>query len=198
MNKKLVAISLGIMTAMSSMVFAAPATDLSAGKMAIDLSITKPELEAGGTMPKKTNFDFGITAGLGNNWGVQYKYQGCNADNGWDGKVQEFNAVYKFDNNFQAFAGMNKFSGDSIDSSNKFQLGITGTTKLGDKLSGWATLAAGGSNFSYELGLGQALSKDWDLNLFYRHKKFNDVKMTWGPKGDVTVSGFGLGVTAKF
>lgn len=60
-----------------------------------------------------------------------------------------------------------------------------------------ATLAAGDDNFTYEIGLSQALSKDWDVNLFYRHKKFDNVK-TPGYDSDITVSGFGLGVTAKF
>ena len=202
MNKKLMALSLGIMTAVSSMAFAAPATDLSAGKVAVDLSITNPDIKVAGpggsqTSDKDTNFDIGITAGLGNNWDIQYKYQNSDID-GWDGKMQEFNAVYQFDKNCQAFIGMNKISGDYIDSDSKLQVGVTGTTKLGDQLSGWATLAGGSNNFSYELGLAQELSRDLDLNLFYRHKKFNDVGTTVGPKADLTVSGFGLGVTAKF
>ena len=220
MNKKIIAFTLGIMIAMSGMTFAAPMTDLSAGKVAVDLSITKPETSittiAKFDLAKKTNFDFGLTAGIGDKWGLQYKYQ--NADTkttnitGMDGrlnsKVQEINLIYQLDKNFQVFTGVNKFSSDvifgdskvgSYNSENKYQLGVTGVTKLGGKLSGWATLAAGDDNYTYELGLAQELSKNLDLNLFYRYKKFDNAKISSGATLDsMVVSGFGLGVTAKF
>lgn len=92
---------------------------------------------------------------------------------------------------------MNKLSADSF-SWTKWQLGVTGTAKLGDKLSGWATLAAGKDNVTYELGIAQELSKNWDANLFYRHKKFNSLNDNEGDKADLTISGFGLGVTTRF
>lgn len=226
MNKKLLALSLGIMTAVSTSAFAAPATDLSAGKVAIDLSVTKPDLETKAlgldvSPSSKTNLDFGITAGLGNKWGIQYKQQQGDTDSSLksifnfkaEGKVQEFNVVYQIDKNFQAFIGMNKLSGTlyvtptgssvttpfDIDYSSKWQVGVTGVTKLGNKLSGWATLAAGSDNYTYELGLAQELSKQWDLNLFYRYKKFSNIKLqVLGGPEDLTVSTLGLGVTAKF
>ncbi len=211
MNKKIIAITLGTLTAMSSMVFAAPATDLPAGKVAVDLSLTRISLEASsggesGSTDKKNNFDLGITAGLGNKWSIQYKHQNSNFNalnpvNNFNvevnAKVQELNAIHQFDKNLQGFVGVNKLSIDSF-SLTKWQVGVTGTTKLGDKLSGWATLAGGNDNATYELGIAQELSKDWDVNLFYRHKKFNSLKDNEGDKADLTISGFGLGVTTRF
>lgn len=215
MKNKVIALTLGIMFILCSAAWAAPVTDLEQGKIAIDLSATKPQVDAEkGTkwsFDKKTNWDAGLTVGISNKWGVQYKHQKNDTDNKqfgevfgkFDGKVQEFNVLYEFNPNLVGFAGVNKLSGSflgqNIESSNKWQVGLTGVTKLGGKLSGWATLAAGKNNVTYEVGLAQALSKTWDLNLFYRHKKFNDMKISGTDQNvDVTVAGFGLGITAKF
>jgi OOP family OmpA-OmpF porin len=222
MKNKIMALTLGLMMILCSVGFAAPVTDLDKGKVAIDLSVTKPQVDVEGegqaiSSDKKTNWDAGLTVGLGNKWGIQYKQQQSNTNNilysgeyqvKADSKVQEFNVLYEFNKNLIGFVGMHKLSGSGfldnekygeLESANKWQVGLTGVTKLGGKLSGWATVAGGSNNFSYELGIAQALSNNWDLNLFYRHKKFTDMKVKdYNYKGDVTISGFGLGVTAKF
>lgn len=220
MKNRIIALTLGLMLIFCSVGLAAPVTNLEQGKVAVDLSVTKPQVDAenGGnkiSFDKKTNWDAGLTVGISNKWGVQYKHQKSDTDTKqfgevsgkFDGKVQEFNVLYQFNPNLIGFAGIHKLSGNfdtslgkyDLESANKWQVGLTGVTKLGGKLSGWATLAAGKNNVTYELGLAQALSKTWDLNLFYRHKKFNDIKITGAEKNvDVTVDGFGLGVTAKF
>lgn len=221
MKNKIIALALGIMILLTSAALAAPVTDLEKGKVAIDVAATKPQVdgEAYGeklSFDKKTNWDAGLTVGLSDKWGLQYKYQKSNTNTKTfygvypgkvDSKVQEFNVLYQFNPNLIGFAGVHKLSGsfydggfkNDLESENKWQVGVTGVTKLGGKLSGWATVAAGKNNVSYEIGLAQALAKNWDLNFFYRHKKFNDMEVQgWSETADVTIAGFGVGVTAKF
>lgn len=228
--KKIGATLLALMLMSSTMAFASPTTDFEQGKTSVDIAITKPELKTSdyeGTTKweKKNNFDFAVTTGLGNNLALQYKYQKFDTDDtkfidgveelySADGKAQEINLLYKLDKNVFAFVGAHRISGDvtgegitgKIDTETKLQFGVTGVTKITDKLNGWATLAAGNDNNSYELGIGYKLAENTEFNLFYRYKKFDDLKFNnqvdlgLDPdySFDAKVKGFGMGVTVKF
>lgn len=224
MNKKLMALSLGIMTAMSSMAFAAPATDFSAGKVSVDVS-ARPNGDIkvdGNKYDAKTNWEYGLTVGLGNNFAFEYKNFNPKSKDYSDlgpsinGKLdtQEFNVLYKLDKNFTAFTGVNtvksiydvsgfgKFEGSS---KTNWQLGLTGQTPLGDKFTGYATVAVGADSNYWKIGTSYAIDKNLDFNLFYAQNKYNDVKYTDAfasilgtDKSDYTVKGIGYGLTYKF
>lgn len=194
---------------LSSTVFAAPLTNFEAGESAIDIGTIRPEASVGTLeLGKRSNFDFGITTGLNDKIALQYKYQ--KTDTAYYplpfySKIHELNVLYQLNPNTYAFIGAQRVSGGvsvpsfpTIDTKTVAQIGITGSAELSDKLNGWATAAVGNDNYSYEIGVGYALSSEADLNLFYRYKKFNDLKyVLWGSQ-DVKIKGVGAGITVKF
>lgn len=112
----------------ASIGFAAPLTDYSAGKTAIDLTWRSSDTKTSGTdsdgawetsFGKKHNLDWGVTTGLGNNFAIQYN--GYNAKSkdavSWSDadetgishvnlKTQEFNVLYKLNKNVSAYTGL--------------------------------------------------------------------------------------------
>ncbi len=210
--KKTLVIALGLSCAMTTAVFAAPATDFTKGNTLFDIGFINSELDtsdsSGSTSwDSKTNIDLGVTHSLGNNLALQYKYQKVNNDYfGIDTKndIQQFNVVYKLNDNLNAIAGISRLAGDvegiDIDTQTNFQVGLTGHTAFNDKLSGWATLTAGSDVYSYEIGVGHKMSEIADLNLFYRYTKFSNVEFDGysAYKFDAKAKGVGLGVTLKF
>lgn len=200
---------------------ASPYTDFERGTSSAEIGIIRSELktsDGGGSIDwdKKTNLDFGVTTGLSDKFALQYKYQNLDSSSTYlygytgkvDGKVHELNLLYKLDPHAYAFLGIQRLSGDltisgsgsaDIDSTTVAQIGVTGVTKLSDKLNGWGTIALGDDNYSYELGLGYGLAANTDLNLFYRYKKFDNLEFkNSGYEFDAKSKGLGVSVTYKF
>ena len=223
MKKVLLVVAASMILMMSCVIaFASPYTDFEKGSSSAEIGIMRSELktsDSGGSIDwdKKTNFDLGFTTGLNDKLALQYKYQNSDSGNGnylglsgsVDSKVHELNLLYKLNPNAYAFIGFQRLSGDltvsglgsaSIDSTTVAQIGVTGVTKLSDNLNGWGTVAVGDDNYSYELGLGYALAKNTDLNLFYRYKKFDNLefKDLPGYEFDAKNKGLGVSVTYKF
>jgi opacity protein-like surface antigen len=203
----------------SASVFAAPQTDFEKGKSSVDIGAIRSELKTsdntGSTSwDKKTNLDFGITTGLNDKIALQYKFQKLDSGEGElfgltataDSKVHEFNVLYKLNPNAYAFLGLQRLSGDAsssgynakIVSTTVAQIGVTGVTKLADKLNGWGTAAVGNDNYSYEVGLGYALATNTDFNLFYRYKKFNDLEFDGLSNYDFDAKSKGIGASITF
>jgi predicted porin len=197
---------------------ASPLTDYSAGKVALDVNWT-PSLDGDIGVDKfdgkSGNFDFGVTAGLGNKWAIQYRYANPvskDRDFYWfpSGHVgvrtQEVNVLYQLDKNLSAFVGWHQAKitsniGINGDNKNAWQVGLIGTTEIAKKTTLYGIVGAGNSLFSAEAGVAYAMTKDLDLNVFYRYKRMDDLKSNsmWGEHNtDVTVKGLGLGVTYKF
>ena len=197
---------------------ASPLTDYSAGKVALDVNWTpRLDLEAdGGTIDGKNgNFDYGLTAGLGGKWAIQYRYfnpvstdyfvdYGSLTGNYHAGvRSQEVNILYKLDKNLSAFAGWHQAKlttnapGFSLDNKSTWQVGLIGTTALGKKTTLYGIVGAGSSLLNAEAGFAYALAKDLDVNLFYRYKRIDDLKVN-DYELDTTTKGFGLGLTYRF
>lgn len=195
---------------------ASPLTDYSAGKVALDVNWTPSsdiEIDSVKLDGKSGNFDFGLTAGLGNKWAIQYRYanpvskdyaipDGDSVFNFHAGvRSQEVNVLYQLDKNLSAFVGWHQAKltsnvGDG-DSKNTWQLGLIGTTEIAKKTTLYGIVGAGGSLFNAEAGVAYAFTKDLDLNLFYRYKRMDDLK-AGDAKVDTNVKGFGLGMTYRF
>ena len=217
MNKK-VLVTVAALSLATSVGFASPLNDFSKGNVAVDISVRPSnDLKIGDTtFDGKASYEYGVTAGLGNKFAVQYKnYNPLSKDytDGIDiinGKLdtQEFNVLYKLDKNFTAFTGVNqvqsiiRLNGTDYagDTKNNWQFGVTGQTDLSDKLIGYATVAAGQDTSAYKLGLAYAIDKSLDFDLFYGQNKYNKVKFSnvIGSTADYTVKGVGYGVTYKF
>lgn len=200
--------------------FAVPQTNIKKGQTAVDISISAPkDTFSGESIASKANPDFGITTGISDTYAIQYKYHGLSTATANDPDIsdqaditmQEFNLIYKINPKTNIFIGINKFSGKNylsivntdvsadFESKNKIQAGITATSSINEKTSYWGTLAAGSDLLNCELGIGQALDKNTDLNLYYRYIRENgahrvDTRNTF----DFISSGFGLGLTLKF
>lgn len=191
---------------------ASPLTDYSAGKVALDVNWT-PSLDMEGKVGgytlsgdgKNGNFDFGVTAGLGNKWALQYRYANPVSKDyyGFHAGVrnQEVNVLYQFDKNLSAFVGWHQAKltssvGDG-DNKNTWQIGLVGTTEIAKKTTLYGIVGAGSSLFSAEAGVAYALNKDLDVNLFYRYKRMDDLK-AGSLAVDTEIKGFGLGLTYRF
>jgi len=223
MNKK-VLVTVAALSLATSVGFASPLNDFSKGNVAVDVSVRPSndlKVSDNGTFDGKNSWEYGVTAGLGNKLAVQYKNYNplskdySDGDNVINGKLdtQEFNVLYKLDKNFTAFTGVNQvksiyrvngrdFTGDT---KSNWQVGITGQTDLSDKLVGYATISAGEDTNAYKLGLGYAIDKNLDFDVFYGQNKYNKVKynsdvalLAGSTDADYTVKGFGYGVTYKF
>ncbi|SFM28439.1 hypothetical protein [Pelosinus propionicus] len=118
----------------TSIGFAAPLTDYSAGKTSIDLTWRNSDVKTNSTgsdgvwetsFGKKYNLDWGITTGLGNNFAIQYNgYNAKTKDTlAWSDsdetgishitlKTQELNVLYKLNKNVSAYTGLVRLKAD--------------------------------------------------------------------------------------
>ncbi len=191
--------------------FASPLRDYSLGKAAFDISLTDlkiMEMPAGCDI--NHNWGIGLTAGLGGKWALQYKFDSRTASRSLMGttlsakaSVNELNLLYKLNESFSVFAGSNHLSVTPdyfMHGRSTAQIGLIGTAKLARNLTGWVLLAAGDNNFSAEAGVGYALSKLLEVNLFYANKSFSN--LAWGNSGNVNCVGrferLGVSLTATF
>lgn len=176
----------------TSIGFAAPLTDYSAGKTSIDLTWRQSSVDANSqfsndALSKKGNFDFGITTGLGNNFALQYtNYKAKSKDTTLpDGagssyqengslKAQEFNVLYKLDKNLSVYTGIVSLKGNvdaeggspSSSSKNKVQFGLIGGTKLGDKTTAYAQVGVASSFTNWKVGVSQEIAPNLELKGF--------------------------------
>lgn len=209
----------------TSIGFAAPLGDYSAGKTSVDLTWRQSSIDAtsqGATdaLGKKGSMDFGITTGLGNNFAFQYtnsnnKSKDTNLPDGSGGtyrengslKTQEFNVLYKIDKNVSAYVGMvnlkgtinDESSGTASGSKNKMQFGLMGNTKLADKTTAYAQVGFASSYNNWKIGISQEIAPNLELNVDYRRTQAKKMSFDNG-LGDVdmTSKGLGFGISYKF
>jgi predicted porin len=209
----------------TSLGFAAPLSDYSAGKTSVDLTWRQSSLDAnsqGATdaLSKKGNMEFGITTGLGNNFALQYtnansKSKDTDLPDGAGGtyrengslKMQEFNVLYKLDKNVSAYVGMvnlkgtinDEGSGTASGSKNKLQFGVMGSTKLADKTTAYAQVGVASSFTNWKIGISQEVAPNLELSIDYRRTQAKKMSFDNG-LGDVdmTAKGIGVGLSYKF
>ncbi len=197
--------------------FAAPQTDIKKGETAIDIGVISPkEALSGWDFPGKSNPDIGITSGLSDRYALQYKYHGLTSkehitsnpltNEHLELNTQELNILYKLSKNTDVFIGVNRLQGDDIEpirtlsyeTKNTFQYGITSKIPLGNNIDAWGTVATGSDLLSCELGVSKSLSKNTDLNLYYRYMENKNINLKHFIPFDFESNGFGLGITMKF
>ena len=222
--RKTVSLAIAAATMLAANIgFAAPLSDYSAGKTAIDLTFRNTDVADKGpgydiSFDKKNNMDWGITTGLGNKFAVQYNgYNAKTKDTyveqfGISGKGelknQELNVLYKIDDNVSAYMGVvqskwtiseDSSGSSSTDSKNEIQFGLIGSTKIVDKTTAYASFAAGSDLINWKVGLSQEIVPNVDLNVDYRSLKVKNLTGSdFTDKVDTTAKGLGVGVTYKF
>ena len=203
MDKKII-LGMALCLSVSSAAFASPLDDYDMGKFSIDLGTSiSPDMDVNGhSLDGKSRINGGVTAGLGSNWALQFRYADNKSDafrgNNYNLKAQEYNALYRVNPNFSIFAGLVNARverGNYDDSQKGFQVGLLGQMDFTDRFNGWASVAAGDTSNAYEIGLGYGLTEMVDLNLFYRYAKYDDFD---GSVDDVTTKGLNAGVTVRF
>lgn len=153
-----------------------------------------------------------------------------------EGKIRsdEYNVLYKLGKNVAGFVGVVRTSagitpslsisscpniGIDIpelrsDDRNIFQVGLLGSTKLGDKITGYGNVSLGSNYRNWQAGLAYEFAKEWEFDVNYRYTKFGKYKMGDAfvicPKDgstlfstdlnlkDVEAKGWGFGLTYKF
>jgi opacity protein-like surface antigen len=225
MKKIILSAALLVLTTTTS--FASPLVDYSEGKVAIDIAFQAPKITdsndvvgSTGAMDGKNVTSFGITAGLGNKWAIQYKQVSPKSKDQtvdllgtslvYHEKLdsKEVNALYRLDKNISALVGIgqvkgnyydNTSSNDNTDKKNILQVGFVGSVPVADKTNAYATAIFGKDLTSWTLGLSYALDQNIDMNLFYGYNKYENISwQNTAGQSDFTVKGVGYGVTYKF
>jgi len=218
----------------ASVGFAAPLTDYSSGKFAIDLTVS-PSLEqvatnmdkgyefvTDGVPISKSSVTYGLTAGLGNNWAVQYRSHRVNSETGGNFSIgtklsgYEANILYKVDKNFFAFAGYTNFKLDLYEnldgkytgkSTSGAQIRAVVVVPVSDKVSTYGIVSTGSKVDNFEVGLSYKINKNVDFNMGYADRKYkglttehfsnNDGPMSTVYKAGLHTQGVNWGVTIK-
>ena len=210
--KKILLGALTLSLLVTSAAYAAPMTNLDKGTGKVDASFSfGPYLQAEeGT--HTLNLDgskitrLGATYGLGNKWGLDYKYVGHTGDymEGVSLQSNQVNAVYQFTPNVAAFAGYvnNRFSVEDVEkeghtSASGYQVGVLGRMEIAKRTSAWASIGVGNVINAYEVGVGYDLTHNFDLNLFYNDTKYKGFSDEAGNL-DFHTHSVNLGVTYHF
>lgn len=194
---------------LTGVAFAAPLTDYSKGKTALEINWL-PTLDGeaaigSGTLTldgKKGNIDWSVTTGLGGKFALQYRQFNPETKSypwGYGGiDTQELNLLYRLDKGLSAFAGLHRakigspFNGPA---QNTLQVGLLGTKTLGPKYQLYGIVGFGKNLFNGEAGLAYELAQNTQFNLFYRYKKVDGLE----PYDiNTVVKGPGMGFTYKF
>ena len=192
----------------ASVAYAAPMTSMDKGTGKIDASFSLGSSFKGEEygynidLDGKTRGRLGVTYGLGDKLGIDYKYVG-HAGDVYDTSLQsnQLNLMYQFNPNVAAFAGyvhnrlkVNSGEASSTASESGYQVGVLGSMKIAKRTSAWASIGVGNKITAYEIGVGYDLTHNFDVNLFYNDTKYR------GFVDDISINthGVNLGVTYHF
>lgn len=195
--------------------FASPLLDYSAGKVAIDLAVRpNHNIEVVGLPAdgEGTNFDWGVTAGIGHDLALQYRQFNLNTglgdptESGWlrpaNQRFRELNLLYKVEKNMSVFVGGVRHDYHTADDGPTYVAptqtslhgGVIGTVELGKNVSAYGIIAIGTkSSHKYEAGISYKLTPKLDLDMYYKAQQINI-----DSSADVISKGMGMGVTYKF
>jgi len=211
----------------SNVALAAPLTDFSLGKTAIDVTLypsmnTSLTNNYGYDQSPNTDgiFELGATVGLGK--GLALQYNQFNPETKWFNgdweKVRlnsyEFNVLKQIatcDRSFvAAFIGINRVGiTDSLtgapdtysDNKNVFQYGLVASQKIGPKntkVSLFGKAGFGQDLANIEVGAAYALSKNLDINVNYRVLNVKNISFGAYTLVNSEFKGLGIGLTGKF
>ena len=206
------------MLLISSVGFASPLNDYSAGKTAIDLTVRSNAdinwVDGGASADltgKSGNLDWSITTGLGNKWAIQFRQFNAESkiglwDDAWKTKSQEVNVLYQLDKNVSAFVGSFRASNNNITTGlntgtkSTAQFGLIGSTKIAENTALYGIIGLGSGIRNLEVGLSYEVARNLELNLSYRSLKVTGIPYGpgWGPNSEYTAKGLGYGLTYKF
>ena len=168
-----------------------------------------------------TRYRVGATVGISDGLGLDYTYASHEGDDNASVQSLQVNKVYQ-KNTFATLGGEENASGRGgggnlvyqfipylygfggyvrnrahhrgyTDNTNGFQVGATGRLPLG-KTTPWAKFGIGNTITQYEVGVGYAITDNWEANVSYNDSKYKD----FSGDTDVKTHGVNVGVSYKF
>jgi len=201
LKKKIIAAVLGVLMAGATAAYASPVTDFEKGDITVEFGSTlnstfhgsgEVEGEAGG----KSGFKYGVTAGLGDDWAIQFKGGKFKSEDfsaystslhttvNTYGKSthQEFNLIRRLSPNVAAVAGwvQNKFSySNTVEPATiaSVHAGLIANQKLDEKSTLFAAVFGGKDVLFWEAGISYQIAKDTHFNVSYGERQFKNVDL---------------------
>jgi outer membrane immunogenic protein len=182
---------------------ASPMTDITPGKVQIDANVTVGSSIKGKRDGHTVDFDgdtryrAGATVGIGDNLALDYVYSAHEGDDDASVQSHQVNLVYQFNPYLYGFGGYVRNRADHrdyTDNTNGFQVGAIGRLPLTDRLTGWGKVGYGNTITQYEVGMGYAITDNWEANVSYNDSKYKD----FSGDTDVKTHGVNVGVSYKF
>lgn len=201
MKKKIAAAVLGILMAGTTAVYASPVTDFAKGHISAEFGSTLNSTfngsgEVTGKADGKSGFKYGVTAGLGDNWALQFKggkfksevFSGSSqtypitVTTFGKSTHQEFNLIRRISPNVSAVAGwvQNEFSyGQYVEPAtiSSFHFGFMADKKMNEKSTAFAAVLSGKDVLFWEAGISYQIAKDTHFNVSYGEREFRNVDL---------------------
>lgn len=193
--RKIIAVMSMSLLITTATTFASPTTEFEQGATSLELGGTLNSRVSGKgkispNVPGESGYKVGITTGLSNNLAIQYKQGMFKSQESTilgittfaQAKPNDFNLLYKVNSNLTFIAGYEntKISyGKAVTAASKSALhfGFTGTHKLDDKATLFATILSGKDVMLKEVGVSYALSKDTTFNVSYAERNVKKVDL---------------------
>lgn len=181
---------------------ASPLAEIAPGRAQIDANVTIGASLKGEHKGHTVDFDgdsryrVGGIVGIGDNLGLEYIYSAHEGDDDASVRSHQVNLVYQFNPYLYAFGGYvrNRAEHRSYeDNTNGYQVGAIGRLPLG-KTTPWARFGIGNTITQYEVGVGYAMTDNWEANVSYNDSKYKD----FSGDTDMKTHGVNVGVSYKF
>lgn len=196
----MLALVLGLIPA--SLAAASPLAEIAPGRAQIDANVTLGSSLKGERDGHTIDFDgdtryrVGATVGISDGLGLNYTYASHEGDDNASVQSHQVNLVYQFNPYLYGFGGYVRNRAHHrgyTDNTNGFQVGATGRLPLG-KTTPWAKFGIGNTITQYEVGVGYAITDNWEANVSYNDSKYKD----FSGDTDVKTHGVNVGVSYKF
>ena len=165
-------------------------------------------VSVGGTIPtnmhfteydtdsKKASVYGGVTAGIGSNTALNYKYDTYKTSSD-DITTNQLNLMYQFIPGLSVYGGYLHAKTDLADmdrNSNSGQIGLQGRIDIPLLFTVWGSAGYGNKLNSFEIGVSKPVLNNLDVDVSYYDNRFK--KLDQG--GDATTRGVRAGLTIKF
>lgn len=202
MQKILTLALIGALTcaAFSPAAQASPLKSYKTGNVAVSAGLSAPtslNFTEHDNYGKKGSFYAGATVGLGQNLGLNYKYNQYKTSEDPSVTAQQVNLMYKvlpWVDIYGGYVNAKTQVDGSSHTSNSGQVGLQARYDIPLLFTVWGNIGVGSKLNSYELGVSKALLNNLELDLSYYDSRFKNIDQG----GDVKAHGINLGLTVKF
>ncbi|MEE3381971.1 MAG: hypothetical protein VZQ81_09015 [Succiniclasticum sp.] len=148
------------------------------------------------TDSKKASVYGGVTAGIGSNTALNYKYDTYKTSSD-EITTNQLNLMYQFIPGLSVYGGYLHAKTDLADmdrNSNSGQIGLQGRIDIPLLFTVWGSAGYGNKLNSFEIGVSKPILNNLDVDVSYYDNRFKDLDQG----GDATTRGVRAGLTIKF